>query len=253
MPEPCGRTFDEALLSGYVDRALVQRDGQRVRLHLERCAECRAVVEDLIATREVTMTSTFEAPRDDEWPETPRTESSRLLVGLGWPLVTAWAVLLAGYALWGNLAGNGGPRRAAPAAGRGDRIRAAVLRGGARPVEDREDRPLSGGAQVIVVTANRVAGKRVARTLGLVRGNTIRTRHLGKDIMAVLRNIVGGEVSEYTKLLAESREQALDRMVDEAHELGANAVISLRFSTSMIMGAAAELLAYGTAVVVEDE
>ena len=102
MPEPCGRTFDEALLSGYVDRALVQRDEQRVRVHLEHCATCRAVVEDLRAVREATMTSTFETPRDDEWSETPRTESSRLLVGLGWPLVTAWAVLMAGYALWGS-------------------------------------------------------------------------------------------------------------------------------------------------------
>ncbi len=106
---------------------------------------------------------------------------------------------------------------------------------------------------MIIVTANRVSGKRVARTLGLVRGSTIRARHIGKDIMAVMRNIVGGEVSEYTKLLAESREQALDRMVDEARGLGANAIISLRFSTSMIMGGSAELLAYGTAVVLEDE
>ena len=106
---------------------------------------------------------------------------------------------------------------------------------------------------MIVITANRVSGKRVARTLGLVRGNTIRTRHIGKDIMAVMRNVVGGEVSEYTKLLAESREQALDRMVDEARELGATAIISLGFSTSMIMGGSAELLAYGTAVVLEDE
>ena len=106
---------------------------------------------------------------------------------------------------------------------------------------------------MIIVTANRITGKRIVRTLGLVRGNTIRARHIGKDIMAVFRNIVGGEVSEYTKLLAESREQALDRMVEEARGLGANAIISLRFSTSMIMGAAAELLAYGTAVVVEDE
>ena len=106
---------------------------------------------------------------------------------------------------------------------------------------------------MIVVTANRVSGKRTVRTLGLVRGNTIRARHIGKDIMAVLPNVVGGEVSEYTKLLAESREQALDRMVDEARGLGANAIISLRFQTSMIMGGAAELLAYGTAVVVEDE
>ena len=106
---------------------------------------------------------------------------------------------------------------------------------------------------MIVVTANRVCGKRVVRTLGLVRGNTIRARHIGKDIMAVLRNIVGGEVAEYTKLLAESREQALDRMVEEARGLGANAIISLRFQTSMIMGGSAELLAYGTAVVLEDE
>ena len=106
---------------------------------------------------------------------------------------------------------------------------------------------------MIVVTANRVSGKRVARTLGLVRGNTIRARHIGKDIMAVFRNVVGGKVSEYTKLLAESREQALDRMVDEARGLGANTIISLRFSTSMIMGGSAELLAYGTAVFVTDE
>ena len=106
---------------------------------------------------------------------------------------------------------------------------------------------------MIVVTANRVSGKRVVRTLGLVRGNTIRARHIGKDIMAVFRNIVGGEVAEYTKLLAESREQALDRMVDEARGLGADAVISLRFQTSMNMGGAAELLAYGTAVVLETD
>ena len=96
---------------------------------------------------------------------------------------------------------------------------------------------------MIVVTANRVSGKRIVRTLGLVRGNSIRTRHIGKDIMAVFRNIVGGEVAEYTKLLGESREQALDRMVEEATGLGANGIISVRFSTSMIMGAAAELLA----------
>ena len=106
---------------------------------------------------------------------------------------------------------------------------------------------------MIVVTTDEICGKRVVRTLGLVRGNTIRTRHIGKDIMAVFRNIVGGEVSEYTKLLGESREQALDRMVEDATSVGANAIVSVRFSTSMIMGAAAELLAYGTAVVVIDE
>ncbi len=89
--------------------------------------------------------------------------------------------------------------------------------------------------------------------MGLVRGNTIHVRHIGKDIMAVFRNVVGGEVTEYTKLLGASREQALDRMVEEATGLGANAIISVRFSTSMIMGTEAELLADDTAVVVKDE
>ena len=106
---------------------------------------------------------------------------------------------------------------------------------------------------MIVVSDDKVAGRRVVRTLGLVRGNTIRARHLGKDIMAVLRNMVGGEVSEYTKMMAEAREQALDRMVQEAEELGADAVVSTRFATSMLMQGAAELLAYGTAVVLEED
>ena len=106
---------------------------------------------------------------------------------------------------------------------------------------------------MIVVTDNKISGKHVVRTLGIVRGNTIRARHLGKDVLAVMRNIVGGEVSEYTKMMAESLEQALDRMVEEAEELGANAVISTRFMTSMLMQGAAELLAYGTAVIVEDD
>jgi uncharacterized protein YbjQ (UPF0145 family) len=105
---------------------------------------------------------------------------------------------------------------------------------------------------MIVVTSETITGKRVVRTLGLVRGNTIRARHVGKDILAVFRNLVGGEVAEYTKMLAESREQALDRMVEEARDLGANAVISVRFMTSEVMQGAAELLAYGTAVIVED-
>ncbi len=107
--------------------------------------------------------------------------------------------------------------------------------------------------RIIVVTSPEIAGKRIAKTLGLVRGNTIRARHLGKDILAGLRNLIGGEIHEYAKLLAESREQSLDRMITEAEQLGANAIISLRFATSVIMGGAAEMLAYGTAVVVEDE
>ena len=104
---------------------------------------------------------------------------------------------------------------------------------------------------MIIATSSGVEGRRIIRTLGLVRGNTVRARHLGGDIMAGLRGVVGGEVNEYTKLMAESREQALDRMIDEAHGLGANAIISVRFQTAMVMANTAELLVYGTAVVVE--
>jgi uncharacterized protein YbjQ (UPF0145 family) len=104
---------------------------------------------------------------------------------------------------------------------------------------------------MIIVTSETIANKRIVKTLGLVRGNTVRARHIGKDIIASLRNIVGGEVTEYTKMLAESREQALDRMVADAESKGANAVIQMRFTTSMVMQSASEILAYGTAVVVE--
>ncbi len=106
---------------------------------------------------------------------------------------------------------------------------------------------------MIVVTSHEIAGKRIIRTLGIVRGNTVRARNLGRDIVATFRNMVGGEVSEYTKLLGESREQALDRMVAEARLLGANAIIGMRFATSEVAQNAAEILAYGTAVVIEDE
>lgn len=106
---------------------------------------------------------------------------------------------------------------------------------------------------MIVTTTENLPGKRITRVLGLVRGNTIRARHIGRDILAGLRNIAGGEVKEYTKLLAELREQAIDRMVEEAEKLGANAIIGVRFSTSMVMTSAAEILAYGTAVVWEHE
>lgn len=106
-------------------------------------------------------------------------------------------------------------------------------------------------SKIILVTTPTVPEKKVVQTLGLVRGNTIRARRVGKDIMAGLRNLVGGEVTEYAKLLAESREQALDRMVAEAEKLNANAVTGVQFQTSVIMGGAAEMMAYGTAVIIE--
>ena len=101
---------------------------------------------------------------------------------------------------------------------------------------------------MLIATTETIAGHDIAQTLGLVRGNTIRARHVGRDITAALRNLVGGEVTEYTKMVAESREQALDRMVAEAESLGADAVVAVRFTTSVITSGAAELLAVGTAV-----
>ena len=101
---------------------------------------------------------------------------------------------------------------------------------------------------MIVVTTPEVAGSRIGESLGMVRGSSIRSKHVGKDIIALLRNFAGGEIREYTKMLAQAREQAVDRMVDEAQVMGADAVVSVRFQTSMVMAGAAEMLCYGTAV-----
>ena len=104
---------------------------------------------------------------------------------------------------------------------------------------------------MIIVTSNDIPGMTIKETKGVVYGNSVRARHIGRDITATFRNIVGGEVPEYAKLMAESREEAMGRMANRAEERGANAVVALRFSTSMVMSGAAELLAYGTAVVAE--
>ena len=106
---------------------------------------------------------------------------------------------------------------------------------------------------MLVVTTETIGGKRIVKSLGLVRGNTVRARNVGKDITAGLRALVGGEISEYVKLMAEAREQSVDRMIEAAEQLGANAVVATRFTTSMVLSGAAELLATGTAVIVEDE
>lgn len=106
---------------------------------------------------------------------------------------------------------------------------------------------------MIISSRNDLAGHRIVEEFGLVRGSTIRARHLGRDILAALKSIVGGEIQEYTKMLAESREQAIDRMEQEALRLGANAILCIRFSTSYVMGGTAEIVVYGTAVRVEKE
>jgi len=104
---------------------------------------------------------------------------------------------------------------------------------------------------LIIVTSDHIEGKKIVKTLGMVKGSTIRARHMGRDIVAGLRSIVGGEISEYTKLMAEAREQAIQRMVEQAEGMGANAIVDTRFVTSMVMSGASELLVYGTAVRVE--
>ena len=106
---------------------------------------------------------------------------------------------------------------------------------------------------MIVVNSDKIAGKKIVETLGLVRGNTIRVRHLGKDVMAGLKHIVGGEIKSYTQMMSDAREQAIERMVKQAETLGADAVINVRFATSMIMQGAAEILCYGTAVKIKEE
>ena len=104
---------------------------------------------------------------------------------------------------------------------------------------------------MLLSTTDTIHGKRIVKHLGLARGNTIRARHIGRDIMAIIRHMIGGEITDYTKMMAESREQAMDRMVEDAQKLGANAIVHMSFSTQMVMGGASEILAYGTAVLVE--
>lgn len=105
---------------------------------------------------------------------------------------------------------------------------------------------------MIVTTAEQLPDRRIRRTLGLVRGSAVRARHIGRDLIAYFRNLVGGEIPEYTKMLAETREQALDRMLEEARSLGANGVVAVHFATSSPTAGSSEVLVYGTAVIVED-
>ncbi len=104
---------------------------------------------------------------------------------------------------------------------------------------------------MIITTSAQIEGKRITKTIGLVKGSTIRARHVGRDIMAAFRGVVGGEITEYTKMMAEAREEAIRRMIEDAQKQGANAIVSMRFTTSMVMTSAAEILAYGTAVIAE--
>lgn len=104
---------------------------------------------------------------------------------------------------------------------------------------------------MIVVTTNEIPGKRIVRVFGVARGSTIRCKALGEDFLATLRNWVGGEIPEYTSMIAEAREQAFDRMIEHAQSMGANAILAMRFSTTEVVQGAAEILAYGTAVTLE--
>ncbi len=104
---------------------------------------------------------------------------------------------------------------------------------------------------MIITTTGQMEGKTIAKTVGLVKGSTIRAKHLGKDIIAAFRGMAGGEITEYTKMMAEAREEAIRRMAEDAEKQGANAIVGMRFTTSMVMQNAAEILAYGTGVVLK--
>ncbi|MDP3543135.1 MAG: YbjQ family protein [Elusimicrobiota bacterium] len=104
---------------------------------------------------------------------------------------------------------------------------------------------------MIIATADAIEGRRIKRVIGLAKGNSVRAKFFVSDIIAGLKNIIGGEISEYTQLMAQSREQALDRMVADAEKQGANAIVAMRFTTASIMASASEILAYGTAVELE--
>ena len=104
---------------------------------------------------------------------------------------------------------------------------------------------------MILVTTPTIQNKEITDTLGIARGSTVRARNVGQDIFAGLKNLIGGEISEYTKLQAQSREQALKRMQEDAKQLGANAVVNVRLTTSMVMQGCSEILAYGTAVIIK--
>ena len=104
---------------------------------------------------------------------------------------------------------------------------------------------------MILVTTSTIQNKEITDTLGIARGSTVRARNVGQDIFAGLKNLIGGEISEYTKLQAQSREQALQRMQEDAKRLGANAVVNVRLTTSMVMQGCSEILAYGTAVIIK--
>lgn len=106
---------------------------------------------------------------------------------------------------------------------------------------------------MILCSTDTIPGKKIIKVFGLVRGNTIRARHVGRDIMAAFKHMAGGEISDYTKMMAETREQALDRLSEDAEILGANAIVGLRFTTTSMMQGAAEFLVYGTAVICEDD
>ena len=101
---------------------------------------------------------------------------------------------------------------------------------------------------MIITTSETIIGKEIYQTVGLVRGSTVRARNIGRDIFASFKNLVGGEISEYTKLLADAREQSIQRMIEDAECLGANAIVEVRFTTSAVMQGCSEILAYGTAV-----
>lgn len=248
----------KSMITAHVDGELSGEQIDELQRHLFTCESCKRELADVTALKEALDMIRFTEPTDAELDRYWRGIYNRLERGAGWVLLSLGAIVLLCY---------GGFKLVEEIVR--DPTVAWVVKGAVlalvfgavilfvsllreRLAVRKSDR-YSREVEMIVVTTEAIAGMKIVRTLGIVRGNTIRARHIGKDIKAIFRHIIGGEITDYTKLMGESREQALDRMVMEAEKLGANAVVAVRFATSMLMGGAAEILTYGTAVIVEPQ
>ena len=246
------------LMMAALDGECSEADRRELDAQLARRPDLRDEWKRLSRVKEVTMSMDIARPPEEVWDRFRMSVTHRAERGLAWTLIAVGGAILAASAIvrwleqWLAMDVPTTIRIASGAVVAGCvLLLVSVLR--ERWVLSRRDPVLEGDSAMIVTPSAAVAGHRIVRSLGLVYGNAVRARHVGKDILAGLKNLVGGEIQEYTKLMAESREQAIDRMVAMATQRGGNAIVNVGFSTSYIMANASEILVFGAAVVLESE
>jgi uncharacterized protein YbjQ (UPF0145 family) len=240
----CNRFQSEGMK--LLDGEMTPEEKKAYEAHVKGCEDCSGELRDIGRIVEFSNEIELKEPDEEYWTSYWDDIFRRLERGTGFVMLIAG---LLGVTLLGLYKAVTSPEFLSPVAGAGRHFSVRSQ----RAISREQDRSIQGSRAMIVATTDRLEGKRITRVLGLVKGSTIRARHIGKDLTAAFKNITGGEVREYTKLMAESREQCLDRMREQATKMGANAVVGVRFMTSSVMQSAAELLVYGTAVIVEDE